>query len=148
MANPSTHTFRRWQATTTALATVVAMLWGPSPAQAQASQAEKLITRHVHPGQEILIRGFAEFDRSCRRVHVPEIRFIDYPRQGVASSRAGEVTVGPNWVGEAQCVGTVLDGVLVRYKAKADFVGQDHFSFDVVYARFKTVRANVDVTVE
>jgi hypothetical protein len=113
-----------------------------------AQDTDKQITRRAHPGQEILIRGFAEFDRSCHLVHVPEIRFVDYPKEGVASSRAGEVKIGPNWVGKTNCTGQVFDGVLVRYQPKQGFVGQDHFSFDVVYSRFRTVRASVDVTVD
>ena len=96
----------------------------------------------------MLIRGFAEFDEGCKLRYVQKITIVDAPANGRVDQRPGEVTIGENWVGKKSCAGTRLNGVKVYYTPNQGFTGTEHFSFDVTYARFRTVRANVEVKVE
>ena len=117
-------------------------------AHAVAAGTDVSLTKRTRPGREVLIRGFAEFDADCKLRYVQKITILDAPANGRVDQRPGEVTIAENWVGEKSCAGTKLNGVKVYYTPNDGFVGTEHFSVDVTYARFRTVRANVEVKVE
>ena len=116
--------------------------------EAIAAGTDVSLTKRTRPGREVLIRGFAEFDADCKLRYVQKITIVDVPANGRVDQRPGEVTIAENWVGEKSCAGTKLNGVKVYYTPNDGFVGTEHFSVDVTYARFRTVRANVEVKVE
>jgi len=105
------------------------------------------ITRRTAVDHGVSIRGFAEFDRDCRLIHVQTIMIVDAPANGRVETRPGPVVIGDNWVGNTSCKGTKLDGVLVREVPNPAFTGADHFTFDVDYLGHRAVRASVEVQV-
>ena len=105
------------------------------------------VARQTEPGREVLVRGFAEFNRDCTLRHVQTITVIDAPAHGRVDTRPGVVTIGPNWVGSAACEGKKLDGVRVFYVPEAGYVGTDRFVFEVGYQSNRAVRAEIEVTV-
>ena len=80
-----------------------------------AAQAPPLVVkRSTRAGHEVLVRGFAEFDASCKlkRVQTHHRRRVP-PTGGSVETRPGDVVIGPNWVGAADCQGKTLRGVNV-----------------------------------
>lgn len=126
----------------------VALLLAAGVAGAHAAGQEIQLQRKTQAGREVAIRGFAEFDGNCRLRNVQRITVVQPPMHGTVEIRPAVVTIEKNWVGSTNCEGTKLDGVRLYYKPADDFVGTEHFSFDVDYMRLGRVRAEVDVVVE
>jgi hypothetical protein len=106
-----------------------------------------VVKKRTRAGQEVLLRGFAEFDAQCRLKHVQSIAVARAPTGGSVEARPGDVVIGPNWVGAGQCAGTTLRGVQVFYVPAPGFVGTDRFALDVGYSVGRTVRADVEIDV-
>ena len=94
------------------------------------------------------MRGFAEFDADCTLKHVQTVTVVSRPAHGAVQIRPGDVVIGPNWVGGGHCEGTTLRGVNVYYVPAPGFTGIDRFALDVDYSSGRTVRTEVEVTVE
>lgn len=112
-----------------------------------AAEPPIIVKKRTTAGQEVLVRGFAEFDGGCNLMHVQTIAVARPPASGTVTTRPGDVVIGPNWVGGGHCEGTTLHGVQVFYAPAPGFVGTDRFSLDVGYSRGRTVRAEVEVQV-
>jgi len=112
-----------------------------------AAEAPIVVKKRTRAGQEVLLRGFAEFDGQCRLKHVQNIVVARAPTGGSVETRPGDVVIGPNWVGTGQCQGTTLRGVQVFYVPAPGFTGTDRFALDVGYSEGRTVRAEVEVEV-
>ena len=112
-----------------------------------AAEAPIVVEKRTHAGQEVLLRGFAEFDGQCRLKHVQNIVVARAPTGGSVETRPGDVVIGPNWVGAGQCQGMTLRGVQVFYVPAPGFTGTDRFALDVGYSEGRTVRAEVEVEV-
>ena len=112
-----------------------------------AAEPPIVVKKRTRAGQEVLLRGFAEFDAQCRLKHVQNIAVARAPRGGSVESRPGDVVIGPNWVGVGQCQGVTLPGVQVFYLPAPGFTGIDRFALDVGYSAGRTVRAEVEVEV-
>ncbi len=106
-----------------------------------------VVRKQTRVGQEVVVRGFAEFDAQCRLKNVQRIAVASAPSGGSVEMRPGDVVIGPNWVGSGQCAGTTLRGVQVVYVPAPRFTGTDRFSLDVGYSMGRTVRADVEVKV-
>jgi len=105
------------------------------------------VKRSTRAGHEVLIRGFAEFDSTCRLKRVQTIAIAVAPVGGSVETRPGDVVIGPNWVGAGDCQGKTLRGVNVVYVPAPGFTGTDRFALDVGYSAGHTVRAEVEVVV-
>ncbi len=116
-------------------------------AGAAADDSPQLVKRSTRVGQEVRIRGFAEFDASCYRRDVPRIAVTVEPGRGRVETRPGDVVIGANWVGVTNCEGTTLPGVNVFYVSAPGFTGTDRFRLDVGYSSGRTVRADIEVLV-
>ena len=112
-----------------------------------AAEAPIVVEKRTRAGQEVLLRGFAEFDGQCRLKHVQNIVVARAPTGGSVETRPGDVVIGPNWVGAGQCQGMTLRGVQVFYLPAPGFTGTDRFALDVGYSEGRTVRAEVEVEV-
>ena len=112
-----------------------------------AAEAPIVVKKRTRAGQEVLLRGFAEFDGECRLKHVQNIVVGRAPTGGSVETRPGDVVIGPNWVGAGQCQGMTLRGVQVFYVPAPGFTGTDRFALDVGYSEGRTVRAEVEVEV-
>ena len=112
-----------------------------------AAEAPIVVKKRTRAGQEVLLRGFAEFDGQCRLKHVQNIVVARAPTGGSVETRPGDVVIGPNWVGAGQCQGMMLRGVQVFYLPAPGFTGTDRFALDVGYSEGRTVRAEVEVEV-
>ena len=115
-----------------------------------AASADELpihVKRVTEPGREVLIRGFAEFNGNCTLRHVQTITVITPPASGRIETRPGEVTIGPNWVGNASCEGTKLQGVRVFYVPNEGFTGSDKALLEIGYQSNRKVRAEVELVV-
>jgi hypothetical protein len=117
------------------------------PALVLAAGRDIQLERKTSAGRETAIRGFAEFDSSCRLRNVPRVNAVQPPEHGTLETRPGVVTVGANWVGDTHCEGTKLDGMFLYYKPADGYVGADRFVFEVDYMRGGRVRATVDIDV-
>ena len=110
-----------------------------------AAQAPPLVVkRSTRAGHEVLVRGFAEFDASCKLKRVQTITVAVPPTGGSVETRPGDVVIGPNWVGAGDCQGKTLRGVNVVYVPALGFTGADRFALDVGYSAGQTVRAEVE----
>lgn len=114
---------------------------------ALADERPIVVRKQTRAGEEVIVRGFAEFDGQCRLKNVQRITVASAPTGGSVEMRPGDVVIGPNWVGAGQCAGTTLPGVQVFYVPAPGFTGTDRFSFDVVYSLGRTVRAEVEIRV-
>jgi hypothetical protein len=114
---------------------------------AAAAEPPIVVKKVTGAGQEVLVRGFAEFDAACNLVRVQTVAIASAPARGSVETRPGNVVVGPNWVGGGHCEGTTLRGVQVFYIPAPGFTGTDRFALDVGYSRGRTVRAEVEVRV-
>jgi hypothetical protein len=114
---------------------------------AQAAEPALFLKRQAVAGQEVLVRGFAEFDATCKLKRVQVVAIVLPPSGGRVDVRPGDVVIGPNWVGGGHCEGTTLPGVKVFYVPAAGFTGTDRFSLDIGYSGKRTVRADVEVVV-
>ena len=112
-----------------------------------AAEPPIVVKKRTRAGQEVLVRGFAEFDAQCRLKHVQSIVVVRAPTGGSVETRPGDVVIGPNWVGAGHCQGTTLPGVQVFYVPAPGFAGTDRFALDVGYSAGRTVRADVEVEV-
>ena len=106
-----------------------------------------VVRKQTRAGEDVVVRGFAEFDAQCRLKGVQQIAVASAPRGGSVEMRPGDVVIGPNWVGRGQCAGTTLRGVQVVYVPAPGFTGTDRFSLDVRYSMGRTVRADVEIKV-
>lgn len=113
-------------------------------AAAAAAEPPIVVKKRTGVGQEVVVRGFAEFDGGCNLLRVQAIAVVRPPARGSVETRPGNV-VGPNWVGGGHCEGTTLRGVQVFYLPVSPFAGVDRFALDVAYSRRRTVRAEVEV---
>ncbi|MEP7102721.1 MAG: hypothetical protein ABI781_19565 [Burkholderiales bacterium] len=127
--------------------TIAAIVLAGLLGAASADETPIQVKRVTEPGREVLIRGFAEFNGNCTLRHVQTIRVVTPPANGRIETRPGEVTIGPNWVGNASCEGTKLPGVRVFYVPNEGFVGADRAVLEIGYQSNRRVRAEVDVTV-
>ena len=125
----------------------IALVAGCLAGAAAADEASLVVKRTTRAGQEVRIRGFAEFDASCNRRDVPRIAVAAEPGRGRVEMRPGDVVIGANWVGVTNCAGTTLPGVNVFYVPAPGFAGTDRFKLDVGYSSGRTVRAEVEVVV-
>ena len=105
------------------------------------------LKRQVAAGQEVLVRGFAEFGADCVLKRVQTVAVALPPSGGRIDVRPGNVVIGSNWVGGGHCEGTTLPGVKVFYVPAAGFTGTDRFSLDIGYSVKRVVRAEVEVVV-
>lgn len=135
---------RPFRSCATVLVTALAASLGGA---ALATEPPTVVKRETVAGKEVLIRGFAEFDASCKLVRVQTIAVVTPPQNGKVETRRGPVVIGPNWVGGGNCQGTTLQGVNVFYLPAPGFTGTDRLSLDVGYSRQRTVRAEVEVIV-
>ena len=67
-----------------------------------AAEPPIVLKKRTRAGQEVLLRGFAEFDAQCRLRHVQTIVVARAPTGGNVETRPGDVVIGPNWVGAGQ----------------------------------------------
>lgn len=114
---------------------------------AGAEEPPLVVKRSTPPGQEVLIRGFAEFTAACNLRRVQTIAIATAPASGKVETRPGDVVIGPNWVGAGDCQGKTLRGVNVFYVPAPGFTGTDRFALDVGYSAGRKVRAEVEVVV-
>jgi hypothetical protein len=126
---------------------LAAILIGVGALPALAAEPPIVVKKQTRAGQEVVVRGFAEFDAQCRLKNVQRIAVASAPRGGSVEMRPGDVVIGPNWVGSGQCAGTTLPGVQVVYVPAPGFSGTDRFSLDVGYSMGRTVRAEVEIRV-
>ena len=126
---------------------VVALVVAAGLGVAAAQAPPLVVKRSTRAGHEVLVRGFAEFDASCKLKRVQTITVAVPPTGGSVETRPGDVVIGPNWVGAADCQGKTLRGVNVVYVPAPGFTGADRFSLDVGYSAGQTVRAEVEVLV-
>ncbi len=126
---------------------LAALLGAGCAVAALAEEPPIVVKKRTRAGQEVLVRGFAEFDASCNLKHVQTIAVSSAPAGGKVETRPGNVVIGPNWVGGGHCEGTTLRGVEVFYVPAPGFTGTDRFSLDVGYSLGRTVRADVEVQV-
>ena len=112
-----------------------------------AAEPPIVVKKLTAAGQEVIVRGFAEFDAACNLKHVQTIVVTVRPDHGEVETRPGAVVIGPNWVGGGHCEGTTLRGVNVFYVPAQGFTGTDRFSLEVGYSSGRKVRAEVGVEV-
>jgi hypothetical protein len=125
---------------------LIALILAGSGALA-ADESPLVVKRSTRAGQEVRIRGFAEFDAQCQRRDVPRIAVAAEPGRGRVEMRPGDVAIGANWVGVTSCAGTTLPGVNVFYVPAAGFTGTDRFKLVVGYTGGRTVHADIEVVV-
>jgi len=111
-------------------------LAGPVGA-ASADEPPIQVRRTTESGREVLIRGLAEFNGNCRLRHVDTITVV---------TPLGEMTIGPNWVGNAECEGTKLHGVRDFYVPNDGCAGKDRAVLEIEYHSNRKVQAELDVT--
>ena len=114
---------------------------------ASADEPPIQVRRTTESGREVLIRGFAEFNGNCTLRHVQTITVVTPPANGRIETRPGEVTIGPNWAGNAECEGTKLQGVRVFYVPNDGFAGKDRAVLEIGYHANRKVQAELDATV-
>jgi hypothetical protein len=89
---------------------LAALLGAGCAVAALAEEPPIVVKKRTRAGQEVLVRGFAEFDASCNLKHVQTIAVSSAPAGGKVETRPGNVVIGPNWVGGGHCEGTTLRG--------------------------------------
>jgi len=136
-----------WIAAPTTFRRLTALVAACFAVAAFAAEPPIVVKKRTRAGQEVVLRGFAEFDGQCRLKQVPSIVVACAPTGGSVETRPGDVVIGPNWVGAGQCQGTTLRGVQVFYVPAPGFAGTDRFALDVGYSEGRTVRAEVEVDV-
>ena len=119
-----------------------------APSRPSPPSAPIVVKKRTRAGQEVLLRGFAEFDAQCRLKHVPTHRRRPCADRRQRRDASGRRRHRPE-LGRRRPVRRErrCRGVQVFYVPAPGFVGTDRFALDVGYSAGRTVRADVEVEV-
>ena len=128
----------------------VAMLLGASVLTGtSASQADifnQIRSRTTQAGQEVIIGTYTRWDKRCQFDRLPTMIVLDAPHSGTVLTHTG-TKVAKGSVGSVTCDGREFPALLVVYRPKSGFHGQDILRYSVDYGNNQVI-ATVTVFVE
>jgi len=109
---------------------------------------EELLATAGLAGQPIVLREHAGWNRDCEAVAHPALYLSEPPRHGKVCARAENIEISSMFVGtEAQCIGRLVRGVRLIYRADAAYAGKDSLRYAAQYPSIlRAIQVQVMVT--
>ena len=111
------------------------------------AQTDRTFIVAAKSDQEWVIRGYASFDRQCRRDGVPQIVLAQNPAHGEIAMREGVTKIEAVSGTDTQCFGLQVEGLNVYYTPAPAYQGEDQLVLDVTFRNGSRRRDTVHVTV-
>lgn len=108
---------------------------------------EELLSTAGLAGQPIVLREHAGWNRNCEAIAHPALYLSEPPRHGKVCARVENVKITSMFVGtESQCIGRLVRGVRLIYRADAAYAGEDSLRYAAQYPSvFRAVQVHVTV---
>lgn len=109
---------------------------------------DDVLMRAGPAGHLILIREHAGWNGACETLAPPAVQLIRPPLHGEVCARAETVKIASMFVGtESQCIGHLVRGVQLIYRAEWGYVGDDSLQYAAQYPSvLRTISVKVTVT--
>jgi hypothetical protein len=110
-----------------------------------ADETERVLSRG--PGDPVVIREHAGWDRNCDLIAHPALYLDEPPRHGSVCARIAVIRIRSMAAGtESQCIGREVRGVQVVYRPAAGYAGGDTMRYAAQYpALRRTVAVSIAV---
>lgn len=106
----------------------------PSLAPEARAQQEEQVAKAGQAGQAILIREHAGWNKNCEPIAHPALYLSDPPRHGQLCARTENIKITSMFAGtESQCIGRLVRGVRLIYRADASYAGDDSLRYAAQY---------------
>lgn len=100
----------------------------------EAWAQEEQLSKVEYAGQPVLIREHAGWNRNCEAVAHPLLYLSDPPRHGRICARLDNIKISSMFIGtESQCIGRLVRGVRLIYRADATYTGNDSLRYAAQY---------------